>query len=269
MDLNRLKKNIINRDWGNKSKQSNINYIKGKLKQFGLSVPKYLNQGKLTDKQIQVNTRHIIRVIEIIQDESRKKGNIPTIEKAMKQLEKTVKKHNQLVYKKLNYVSNKYNFTENQLNFLIGRDVSIDGYKINNKFVIRRQNTQFEIIELENFYANSIDSINSRVKQINNLNKRLTNKAIDKEIANDDISLNAVNNVLDTYVNEGFMETHVKNQIMEKLNSFNGLQQKAFYNMLMASNPKSKYIINDDEFDDFQLNLYNKWNILMEQASRF
>ena len=56
---------------------------------------------------------------------------------------------------------------------------------------------------------------------------------------------------------------------MEKLKSFNGLQQKAYYNMLMASNPKSKYVINDDEFDDFQLNLYNKWNTLMDQASRF
>ena len=269
MDLNRLKKNILNRDWISKSKQSNINYIKGKLKQFGLAVPKYLNQGKLTDKQVQANTRHIIREIERIQDVNRKQANIPTMEKAMRQLEKTVAKHNQLVYKKLNYVSNKYNFTENQMNFLIGRDVSIDGYKINNKFIVRRQNSQFEIIDLENFYASSIDSINSRIKQINNLNKRLTNKTIDREIANDNISLNAVNNVLDTYVNEGFMETHVKNQIMEKVNSFNGLQQKAFYNMLMGSNPKSKYIINDDEFDDFQLNLYNKWNTLLGHASRF
>ena len=65
------------------------------------------------------------------------------------------------------------------------------------------------------------------------------------------------------------METHVKNQIMEKVNSFNGLQQKAFYNMLMGSNPKSKYKKNDDEFDDFQLNLYNKWNTLLGEASRF
>ena len=269
MDLNRLKKNIINRDWANKTKQSNINYIKGKLKQFGLTVPKYLKQGKLTDKQIQANTNKIQREIEKQLDIKRVQANIPTMEKAMKQLEKTVKKHNQLVYKKLNYVSNKYNFTENQLNFLIGRDVGIDGYKINNKFVVRRQNSQFEIIDLENFYASSIDSINSRVKQINNLNKRLTNKVIDKEIANDNISFNAVNNVLDTYVNEGFMETHVKNQIIEEVNSFNGLQQKAFYNMLMGSNAKSKYIINDDEFNEFQLNLYNKWNGLLDQASRF
>ena len=269
MNLNRLKKNILNRDWGNKTKQTNINYIKGKLKQFGLSVPKYLNSGKLSDRQIQTQTKRIQNAIEKQLDIKRVQANTPTIEKAMKQLEKTVKKHNQLVYKKLNYVSNKYNFSENQLNFLIGRDVSIDGYKINNKFVVRRQNSQFEIIDLENFYASSIDSINSRVKQINNLNKRLSNKVIDKEIANDNISLNAINNVLDTYVTDGFMEIHVKNQLMEKVNSFNGLQQKAFYNMLMASNPKSKYIINDDESDEFQLNLYNKWNVLLDQASRF
>ena len=269
MDLNRLKKNILNRDWSSKTKQSNINYIKGKLKQFGLAVPKYLNQGKLTDKQVQANTNKIQREIERIQDVNRKQANIPTLEKAMKRLEKTVKKHNQLVYKKLNYVSNKYNFTENQLNFLIGRDVGIDGYKINNKFVVRRQNSQFEIIDLENFYANSVDSINSRVKQINNLNKRLSNKVIDKEIAQDLTSLNAIDNILDSYVNEGYMETHVKNQIMEKVKSLNGLQQKAFYNMLMASNPKSKYVISDDEFDEFQLNLYNKWNMLLDQASRF
>ena len=269
MDLNRLKKNIINRDWSSKTKQSNINYIKGKLKQFGLTVPKYLKQGELTNKQIQANTNKIQREIEKQLDIKRVQANMPTMEKAMKQLEKAVVKHNQLVYKKLNYVSNKYNFTENQLNFLIGRDVGIDGYKINNKFVIRRQNSQFEIIDLENFYANSIDSVNSRVKQINNFNKRLTNKAIDEEIAQDITSLNAIENLLDSYVNEGYMEAHVKNQIMEKVKSLNGLQQKAFYNMLMASNPKSKYIINDDEFDEFQLNLYNKWNMLLDQASIF
>ena len=98
MDLNRLKKNILNRDWSSKTRQSNINYIKGKLKQFGLNVPKYLNQGKLTDKQIQTNTNRIQREIERIQDNNRKQANMPTMEKAMRQLEKKVKKHNQLVY---------------------------------------------------------------------------------------------------------------------------------------------------------------------------
>ena len=269
MDLNRLKKNIINRNWTGKSKQTNINYIKGKLKQFGLNIPKYLTQGKLTDKQIQAQSRRILKSIESQIDIQRVQANTPTYDKAMKQLEKAVKKHNQLVYKKLNYVIKKHNLSENQLNFLIGRDVTIDGYKINNKFVIRRQNTQFGIIDLENFYADGIDSINSRIKQINKLNNRLTNKAIDDELENDPIVLNAIDNLLSGYVTSGYMEAHVKNQIMEQLNSMNSMQQKAFYNMLMATIPKSKYIIADDEFDEFQLNLYNKWTTLLQQARRF
>ena len=269
MDLNRLKKNITNRNWTSKSKETNINYIKGKLKQFGLTIPKYLTQGKLTDKQIQTQSKRILKSIESQLDIQRVQANTPSYDKAMKQLEKVVKKHNQLVYKKLNYVVKKYNLSENQLNFLIGRDVSIDGYKINNKFVIKRQNTQFGIIDLENFYAAGIDSINSRIKQINKFNNRLTNQVIDREIKKDTIVLNAVDNLLSDYVDNGHMESHVKSQIIEQLNSMNGMQQKAFYNMFMASTPKSKYIIGEDESDEFQLNLYNKWSTLLQQARRF
>ena len=269
MNLNRVKSNLINRDWNNKSAKTNISYIKGKLKQFGLSTPKYLNSGKITNKQIQAQSKRILKAIEEQQDVVRREASIPTMEKAMKRLEKVVKQHNQLVYKKLNYVTKKHNLSENQLNFLIGRDVSIDGYKIKDKVVIKRQNTQFDIINLENFYASNVESINTRIKQINNLNKRLTNQAIDRELANDIQSLSAIENLLDAYVNDGIMESHVKNQIMEQLKSLNGMQQKAFYNILMASTPKSKYIVSDDEFDEVQLNLYNKWSTMLQQASRF
>ena len=269
MNLNRIKSNLINRDWNNKSAKTNISYIKGKLNQFGLSAPKYLNSGKITDKQIQTQSKRILKAIEEQQDVVRREASIPSMEKAMKRLEKVVKQHNQLVYKKLNYVTKKHNLSENQLNFLIGRDVSIDGYKIKDKVVIKRQNTQFDIINLENFYASNVESINTRIKQINNLNKRLTNQAIDRELANDVQSLSAIENLLDAYVNDGIMEPHVKNQIMEQLKSLNGMQQKAFYNILMASAPKSKYIVNDDEFDEVQLNLYNKWSTMLQQATRF
>ena len=269
MNLNRIKSNLINRDWKNKSAKTNISYIKGKLNQFGLSAPKYLSQGKITDKQIQAQSKRILKAIEEQQDVVRREASIPTMEKAMKRLEKVVKQHNQLVYKKLNYVTKKHNLSENQLNFLFFIDVSIDGYKIKDKVVIKRQNTQFDIISLENFYGSNIESINTRIKQINNLNKRLTNQAIDRELANDIQSLSAIENLLDSYVNDGIMEPHVKNQIMEQLKSLNGMQQKAFYNILMASAPKSKYIVSDDEFDEVQLNLYNKWSTMLQQASRF
>ena len=202
-------------------------------------------------------------------DSLRKEANNPTLEKAMKKLEKTVTKHNQLVYNKLNYVVTKHNLSENQLNFLLGRDVWTDSYKMKNKIVIKRQNSQFEIIDLTNYYADSIESVNSRIKQINKFNERLSNKNINKEIANDLISLNAIENLLNGYVNDGTMESNVKEQIMTQLKAMNGMQQKAFYNILMNTLPKVKYTTTDDDFEDLQLNLYNKWSTLLQQARNF
>ena len=129
MNLNRIKKNIINRDWSSKSKETNIKYIKQKLNQFNLSVPKYLNNGKLSSTQIKSNTNKLLKAIEKQLDINRKAINNTSYDNAMKTLQKTVEKHNKLVYKKLGHLVNKYNMSENQLNYMIGRDVNINGYK--------------------------------------------------------------------------------------------------------------------------------------------
>ena len=127
MNLNRLKKNIINRDWSSKSKETNIKYIKQKLNQFNLSVPKYLNNGKLSSTQIKSNTNKLLKAIEKQLDINRKAINNRSYDNAMKTLQKTVEKHNNLVYKKLGYLVNKYDMTENQLNYMLGRDVNVKG----------------------------------------------------------------------------------------------------------------------------------------------
>ena len=88
MDLNRVKSNLINRDWNNKSAKTNINYIKGKLNQFGLSAPKYLSQGKITDKQIQAQSKRILKAIEKQQDVARQQASISTMEKVLQKAEK-------------------------------------------------------------------------------------------------------------------------------------------------------------------------------------
>ena len=64
MNLNRIKKNITNRDWSSKSKETNIKYLKQKLNQFNLPVPKYLNNGKLTRNEIKSNTNKLLKAIE-------------------------------------------------------------------------------------------------------------------------------------------------------------------------------------------------------------
>ena len=267
MNLNRIKKNITNRDWSSKSKETNIKYIKQKLNQFNLSVPKYLNNGKLSSTQIKSNTNKLLKAIEKQLDINRKAINNRSYDNAMKSLQKTVEKHNNLVYKKLGYLVNKYNMSENQLNYMIGRDVNVKGYKYDDKYTFARTNSQFQIIDLENFYASDIGAIKERIKQINKLNERLTNKNIDKEVKNSSEAKAQIEEILRNYVQEGYMSSEEAENIMTRFNNLNGIQQEFFYKMVVSSNTKKKYKIFKDEMESFQLNLKNKWNTLLNRAS--
>ena len=269
MNLNRLKSNLVNRDWSSKNTKTNISYIKGKLKQFGLTTPKYLDNGKLTNKQIQAQTKRILNAINREKDILRKAANKTSYDNAMKSLQKTVEKHNKLVYKKLGYLVNKYNMCENQLNYMIGMDVNVNGYKHDNKFTFSRTNSQFQIIDLENFYSNDIGAIKERIKQINKLNERLTNRNIDKEVKKSSLAITQIEEILKNYGQEGYLNKSEVNYVMNKFNNMNGIQQEFFYKMVVSSFTKEKYIIADDEMESFQLNLKNKWNTLLNKASEF
>ena len=269
MNLNRLKSNLVNRDWSSKNTKTNISYIKGKLKQFGLNTPKYLDNGKLSNKQIQAQTKRILNAINREKDILRKEASKTTVDNAMKTLQKTVEKHNNLVYKKLGYLVNKYNMSENQLNYMIGRDVNVKGYKYDDKYSFARTNSQFQIIDLENFYSNDIGAIKERIKQINKLNERLTNRNIDKEVKNSSVAKTQIEEILKNYGHEGYLNKSEVNYVMNKFNNMNGIQQEFFYKMVVSSFTKQKYIIADDEMESFQLNLKNKWNTLLNKASEF
>ena len=267
MNLNRIKKNITNRDWSSKNTKTNISYIKGKLRQFGLTTPKYLDNGKLTNKQIQTQTKRIINAINREKDILRKEASKTTVDNAMKSLQKTVEKHNKLVYKKLGYLVNKYNMNENQLNYMLGLDVNVNGYRHDNKYTFNRSNSQFQIIDLENFYSNDIGAIKERIKQINKFNERLTNRNIDKEVKKSSLAKTQIEEILKNYGQEGYLNKSEVNYVMNKFNNMNGLKQEIFYKMVVSSYTKEKYIIGDDEMESFQLNLKNKWNTLLNKAS--
>ena len=269
MNLNRLKSNLVNRDWSSKNTKTNISYIKGKLRQFGLTTPKYLDNGKLSNKQIQAQTKRILNAINREKDILRKEANKTSYDNAMKSLQRTVEKHNKLVYKKLGYLVNKYNMNENQLNYMLGLDVNVNGYRHDNKYTFNRTNSQFQIIDLENFYSNDIGAIKERIKQINKLNERLTNRNIDKEVKRSSGAKTQIEEILKNYGQEGYLNKSEVNYVMNKFNNMNGIQQEFFYKMVVSSYTKEKYIISDDEMESFQLNLKNKWNTLLNKASEF
>ena len=234
-----------------------------------MSVPKYLNKGKLSNKQMQTQAKRIVNAIEKQLDINRKAINNRSYDNAMKTLQKTVEKHNNLVYKKLGYLVNKYNMNENQLNYMLGLDVNVNGYRHDNKYTFSRTNSQFQIIDLENFYSNDIGAIKERIKQINKFNERLTNRNIDKEVKKSSEAKAQIEEILKNYGQEGYLNKSEVNYVMNKFNNMNGIQQEFFYKMVISSFTKQKYIVSDDEMESFQLNLKNKWNTLLNKASEF
>lgn len=63
-DYRRQKASISKRDWSSKSKKQNINYLKKKLKDYGLDIPKYLARGELSINQLKANVNKIVRAID-------------------------------------------------------------------------------------------------------------------------------------------------------------------------------------------------------------
>lgn len=63
-NLDRQISSIVNRKWDKYSKQTNIKYLRRKLKEYGIEQPKYLKQNKLTDQNIRGLTQKLTRQIK-------------------------------------------------------------------------------------------------------------------------------------------------------------------------------------------------------------
>ena len=268
-NLNRLKSNLINRDWTSKNTKTNINYIKGKLKQFGLNIPKYLNQGSLTPNQIQAQTKRIVREIEKHQDVARQQANKPTMEKALKQLEKAVVKHNQLVAKQMNWLQNQNKISDIRRDYLIGKEVQINDYwDINTKHHIRYTDTPFKVFNVNNLYFVNIESVNNMIKRIKNKDKQLTHANLNKTLKNNNAVVTSLRDVLKGYVDEGNIHDNESKELLYEIKQLDGIQQKAFFTIWNASAPKTKYLVSADETEQLNYNITNKWDRILKQARK-
>ena len=269
MDLNKIKKNILKRDWNSKNTKTNINYIKGKLKQFGLSIPKYLNQGSLTPNQIQAQTKRVVRVIEKQQDVARQQANIPSMEKAMEKLEKTVNKHNQLVAKQMKWLQKQNKISDKRIDYLLGKEIETSAYNdTSKKNYMQFTDTPFKPFNVDNLYFDSIDSVNNMIKRIKGKDKQLTRTNINKLLKNNNAVVSSLRGVLKGYVDDGNILEGESKAILHELKQLDGVQQKAFYRIWCSTQPKTIYEVADDEKEELNSNIMKKWERIIKQARK-
>ena len=214
MNLNRLRNSLLNREWESKSKKTNINYIKNKLKDFDLNIPKYLKNGQLTDTNIKTLTNRLIKVIDKKREIMRSTPVLPSKEKALKSLQKTIDTHNKTVLKKLPMIQEKYNVTEKQLNYLMGFSTNFDYGAYNNSYAYSffRDNTQFRLYT-DDMNFNKVSTIVEYEKMIKEQTKRLTNENIKKEIGTGVKAKNSINSKLKEWERDNIISKGNRQQL--------------------------------------------------------
>ncbi len=273
MNLNRLRNSVINRDWEGKSKKTNINYLKSKLKDFNIDIPKYLKQGKLNDTNIKALTNKIIKAIDTKREIQRLTPELPTKEKALKHLKQTIDKHNKTLLKKIPILQEKYNITERQLNYLMGYSTNFDYGAYNNSyaFSFTRDNTQFKLIN-DDLNFNKVSTILAFDKQVQEHTKRLNSTNIIKELVTGTRIKGQLKKKLSEWESDGVMNRDNRKQLLVAINSLEPVQKEILYKMMNSTGMftvkySRKGNVEDDE--ELEYNLTRKVSILISKAREF
>lgn len=273
MNLNRLRNNLLNREWESKSKKTNINYLKGKLKEFGISIPKYLKNNQLSDSNIKALTNRLINVIDKKRELQRTTPVLPSKEKALKSLQKTIEKHNKTVLKKIPMIQEKYNITEKQLNYLMGYTTNFDYGSYNNTYAFsyHRDNTQFRLYT-DDMNFNKVSTILEYEKMIKEQTKRLSNENIRKELGTGTKAKQSVNNKLKEWEKDNLLSKENKRQLSNSINSLSPIQKEVLYKMMVSTGMyavKYKRKGDDEDDDELEYNITRKMSILISKAREF
>lgn len=264
MNLNKIKSNITNRDWSSKSKKTNINYIKTQLKNFGLSIPKYLTQNKLTDKQIQAQSKRILKSIEKEQSVIRQQSVISNKQKAEKRAYdrayakyvKTAMKHNERAFKMTNYAMTKLNkFTSNVRDYMQGKELNLSE---RSNITYQMSNSPFAFEDYENIEFANAKAINRRIATLEKQNRKLTEKQVDKLISKNGVARQNFESKLQGYVDAGNISENDKKLLLEQFDRLDGLQQGILITNVV-SKMKDKYpSASKEEEEEINTNIVNK-----------
>ena len=123
MNLKRQKTSIKNRKYSGDKKD--IKYFTKKLKEFGLTVPKYFSKGWISQKQFKSLQHKLLKNIAVRQTEERKYNE--QTKKLDSQINQQIKLFNERVDIVSSIVKKKYNFTVKDWNYITGKPITYMG----------------------------------------------------------------------------------------------------------------------------------------------
>lgn len=198
--------------WDNKTDTQKAKALKNQFEKLGYKIPKYLDKGKISDKQLEKTLNRIEKAYQkrIIKEQ-------PNVK--MSDLQYSANKYNKLVDTRLNQLENK-GFSDKAIEYLMGKmqflTIGDRGYIANNSLL--------EKINFENFKANKEGRINT-LNIIENNYKLLKSKDYFNNILDSKKNVPFLSDFLQTDTFNNFDESS-KAHLISLFSNLNVVQQE-------------------------------------------
>ena len=246
-------------NWNNKTEKQKANYFKKAYTDLGLNIPKYILNGKMSEKQLQSSINKLTRSLQsrAKKEQKQQKSN----EYWNKRVKKAVEDRNKAVIETLDKLVKKYDLTETTVNYLMGNQIDLG----TNKLHFMQGKTLRQISADKLSFRN-----NQAKKNFINLLKQDTKELPDFEkMLIDDSSSNQW--FEEEYLDAEFMQELTENDRKNMRRVFNQLNpiQKRFIIHDLLNQQKEKYENMADDDIGYEVVGRNVFNNFMIQVERY
>ena len=244
--------------WDNKTPKQQAQYFMKVYQELGLTIPKYLLDGKMTTKQLESNINKLTRSLQ-----SRAKKETKRLRQERetdKKVKQAVEKRNTETIKVLDDLIRKYDLSENMVNYLMGYGVDFGRNKVN--FL---QGLTLGLVNYDNL---SFKDINAKKDFIKLMEKSLNDvKDIEKILTDDRES----NKWFDDFLNGEFLQSLTEDDKVRMKYAFNTLspfhKRIIIEDFLNEMKEKYKAMVEDEEEINYELigeKVYNNFMIMID-----
>ena len=244
--------------WDNKSPKQQAQYFMKVYQELGLSIPKYLLDGKMTTRQLESNINKLTRSLQ-----SRAKKETKRLRQERetdKKVKQAVDKRNAETIKVLDELIRKYDLSEKMVNYLMGYGVDFGRNKVN--FL---QGLTLGLVNYDNL---SFKNINAKKDFIKLMEKSLNDvKDIEKILTDDRES----NKWFDDFLGSEFLQSLTEDDRVRMKYAFNNLspfhKRIIIEDFLNEMKEKYKAMVEDEEEINYELigeKVYNNFMIMID-----
>ena len=244
--------------WDNKSPKQQAQYFMKVYQELGLSIPKYLLDGKMTTKQLESNINKLTRSLQ-----SRAKKETKRLRQERetdKKVKQAVEKRNAETIKVLDDLIRKYDLSENMVNYLMGYGVDFGRNKVNFLQGLTLGLVNYDNLSFKDNKAKK-DFIKLMEKSLNDV------KDIEKILTDDRES----NKWFDDFLDSEFLQSLTEDDRVRMKYAFNKLspfhKRIIIEDYLNEMKEKYKAMIEDEEEINYELigeKVYNNFMIMID-----